>query len=384
MNPLHQLHEQAEASFLPYGPNAQIVESYGEVELEYAAIRKGAALMDAPHRAVAILTGKDRLTFLHNKVTNDTAKLTPGQGCYAYLLNLKGRIVLDMNILHTEEATLVDLDVRLAPQFLEVMEKYIFTEDVRLLDGSQQLGRLTLIGPQAATLLARVITDPQPLDTLSEPLRHAQRQIGKSTVTIFRNDLCGEEQYELIVPRDQMMTLWQILHEAGNGHDGAPEDAPGSVHLKAIGWSAFNTARIEAGTPLHGIDITDNYLPMETGPWYLRAVAVTKGCYLGQEIVARMHAHQTVARLLVGLRVQGDRLPLAGTEIFDTRTPEGAAGPQVGIVTSSCFSPMLGNIPIALGYVKKAFATPGREVETLAEGSRSQTTVATLPLWKRA
>ena len=105
INPLQPLHEQAEATFLPYGTEAQIVESYGEVEAEYAAIRKGAALMDAPHRSVAILTGKDRLSFLHNKVTNDTNRLTPGQGCYAYLLNLKGRIVLDLNILHTEEAT---------------------------------------------------------------------------------------------------------------------------------------------------------------------------------------------------------------------------------------------------------------------------------------
>jgi folate-binding protein YgfZ len=382
MNPLHQLHEQAEATFLPYGKDVQVVESYGEVEAEYAAIRKGAALMDAPHRAVAILTGKDRLSFLHNKVTNDTIKLAPGQGCYAYLLNLKGRIVMDMNILQAEEATLVDLDVRLAPQFLETMEKYVFTEDVRLLDGSSQLGRLTLIGPQSAALLAKVLSDASVLDSLNEPMRHAQRQIGKSAVTIFRNDLCGETQYELIVPRDQMMTLWQILHEAGAAHE-QPEDTPGSIHLRAIGWSAFNVARIEAGSPLYGIDITDNYLPMETGHWYLRAVAVTKGCYLGQEIVARMHAHQTVARLLVGLKVQGDRLPVAGTEIFEPRAAEGTPGQQVGIVTSSCLSPMLGNVPVAMGYVKKAFSAAGKQVETLAEGSRASALVAPQPLWKR-
>jgi hypothetical protein len=92
IHPLQSLHEQAEATFLPYGPEVRIVESYGTVEAEYAAIRKGVALMDAPHRAVAILTGKDRLAFLHNKVTNDINRLQPGQGCCAYLLNLKGRI----------------------------------------------------------------------------------------------------------------------------------------------------------------------------------------------------------------------------------------------------------------------------------------------------
>jgi len=377
MNPLQQLHEQAEATFLPYGPSIQIVESYGEPESEYAAIRKAAALLDSPHRAIAILTGKDRLSFLHNKLTNDTNRLTPGQGCYAYLLNLKGRIVMDMNILQTEEATLVDLDARLAPQFLDTMEKYVFTEDVRLLDGSQQLGRLTLVGPKAGALLASVLTDgPQTIPSLNEPFRHAQRLLGKATVTVFRNDLCGEEQYELIVPRDQLVTLWQILHEAGGG--GNHHENPDSPNLRAIGWSAFNTARIEAGTPLHGIDITDNTLPMETAHWYPRAVAVTKGCYLGQEIVARMHAHQTVSRLLVGLRIEGERLPVAGTAIFDPAP----TSPQIGIITSSCFSPMLGNVPIALGYVKKPFSPPGKIVQTLAEGSRAPATTAALPLWK--
>ena len=369
VNPLQQMHEQAEATFLPYGKELQIVESYGEVEAEYAAIRKAAALMDSPHRSVVILTGKDRLSFLHNKVTNDTNKLTAGQGCYAYMLNLKGRIVMDMNILQTEEATLVDLDRRVAPDFLQMMEKYVFTEDVRLLDGSGQLGRLTLMGPKAEMLLAKVLDAG--VETLNEPFRHAKRTMGKAQVTVFRNDLAGEAQYELIVPRDQMVELWHMLHEAGNGHG---EEHESGINMRAIGWSAFNTARVEAGTPLLGIDISDNYLPMETGPWYLRAVSVTKGCYLGQEIVARMHAHGTVARMLVGLRVQGEKLPVAGTEIF-----EGTQ--QVGIVTSSCLSPMLGNVPIAMGYVKKAFSAAGKEVEVLAEGGRAKAVVGELPLW---
>jgi folate-binding protein YgfZ len=378
INPLHALHEQAEAAFLPYGEKLHVVESYGEVEAEYAAIRKGAALMDAPHRSVAILTGKDRLAFLHNKITNDTNRLTAGMGCYAYLLNLKGRIVMDMNILQAEEATLVEMDRRLTTDFVQAMEKYVFTEDVRVLDGSQQLGRLTVLGPKAASLLKKALDAG--VETLNEPFRHAKRQIGKATVTIFRNDLAGEPQYELIVPRDQMVALWQVLHEAGGHEDGGEQD----LNLRAIGWSAFNTARIEAGTPLYGIDISDQYLPMETAHWYLRAVAVSKGCYLGQEIVARMHAHNTVARMLVGLRLKGEKLPVAGTDIFDPApTTPGAAvgGQQVGIVTSSCMSPMLGNVPVAMGYVKKAFAGAGKEVEVLAEGSRVRAEVVGLPLW---
>lgn len=363
INPLQAMHEQAEAEFLPYGPDVRIVESFGEVEAEYAAIRKGASLMDSPHRGVVILTGKDRLSFLHNKVTNDTNGLAPGKGCYAYLLNLKGRIIMDMNILQMEEATLIEMDQRLTGEFVSVMEKYIFTEDVRVLNGSEQLGRLTVIGPRGGEFLGKV-TDGG-VATLTENFSHVKRTIGKAAVTVFRNDLCGELQFELIVPRDQLVELWQILQEAG------------ADDLRAIGWSAFNTARIEAGTPLYGIDMTDNYLPMETGPWYLRGVAVTKGCYLGQEIVARMHAHKTVARLLVGLKVSGEKLPMAGTEVL------GEGSQQVGIVTSSCLSPMLGNVPVALGYVKKPYATGGKSVEVYAEGARSAAEVKELPLWKR-
>jgi folate-binding protein YgfZ len=367
-NPLHSFHEQAEASFLPYGPEIQIVESYGEVEAEYAAIRKSAAMMDAPHRAVVVITGKDRISFLQNKLTNDVAKLAPGQGCYAYLLNVKGRIQQDMNVLCAEDATLLEMDARLASAFVKLMEEYRFSEDVHAMDASDQLGRITLIGPKVGELLKKLDAG---VETLAENFRHAKRTLAKATVTIFRNDLCGEPQFELITPRDQLVNLWQVLHEAGHA-----EADPAAVDLRAIGWAAFNIARIEAGSPLAGIDIAETTLPMETGPWYLRGVAVTKGCYLGQEVVARMHAHNTVARMFVGLRVAGDKLPVAGTDIFDGTT-------QVGIVTSSCESPMLGNVPVAMGYVKRAYATAGRVVEVLAEGARAKAAVSDLPIWKK-
>jgi folate-binding protein YgfZ len=375
INPLQTLHEEEGALFVPYGEVVQIVESFGEVEIEYAAIRKGAALMDAAQRTVVLLTGKDRLAFLQNKVTNDTNRLKVGEGCYAFLLNLKGRIVMDMNILQTAEATLVEMDRRLVGQFVQMMEKYIFSEDVRVLDASEQMGRLTVLGPNAAELLRHVMDAD--LGSLTAPLQHLRGMMNvgprQVAVTVFRNDLAGAPQYELIVPRDQLVGLWQALHAAGGAGDDA---ARAGVETRAIGWSAFNIARIEAGTPLFGIDITENYLPLETGQWYPRAVCSTKGCYLGQEIVARMHSHQTAARMFVGLRVEGENVPLAGTGIFD-------AAEQVGIVTSSCVSPMLGHAVVGMGYVKTVYAEPGRAVEVLTDGARAKTRVAPLPLWER-
>jgi len=220
-------------------------------------------------------------------------------------------------------------------------------------------------------LLCRV-TDA-PVATLAAPLAHGRRTIGGLAVTIFRNDQCGEPQFELLVPRDALTRLWPVLQEAGAGHTGPADN---TIELRAIGWSAYNTARIEEGTPLLGIDITDHYLPMETGPWYARAVCVNKGCYLGQEVVARMHAHRSVARMFAGLRIGGQKLPLAGTELFDGTT-------VVGMVTSSCMSPMLGYVPVAMGYVKTAYATVGKQIEALAEGSRVLASVTPLPLWHK-
>ncbi len=371
-NPLHTMHEQAEAAFLNYGSDLQIVESYGEIEAEYAAIRKGVGMMDSPHRVVIVITGKDRLSFLNNMVTNDTSKLAAGQGQYAYLLNNRGRIVADLNILHAEDATLLELDARLGGEIAGMLEKYHFTEDVTIIDATEQLGRFTLIGRDAATLLNKIVDGN--VNQLQAPLQHFRRTIAKAMVTIFRNDQCGETQYELIVPADQLAQIWQVLHEAGGEH----VDESG-VHLRAIGWAAYNTARIEHGTPLYGIDITDNHLPMETGHWYPKAVSVTKGCYLGQEIVARMHAHKAVSRMLVALRCEGKRLPMAATDIRD---PGNIL--QIGMITSSCISPMLGETPIALGYVKAHLAEVGKELEVLAEGVPVSAKVCAVPFWSRS
>ena len=276
-NPLWKIHEDDEAAFLPWGRDVQIVESYGEVELEYAAIRKGAALMDVPQRAVVILTGKDRRSFLQNKVTNDVSRLAPGKGVYAYLLNLKGRIVMDLNILETEEGTLAEVDRRLAGDFVRDMQKYIFMEDVRVAMGRSNWGRLSRAGTEGGGGSGKGDGAALP----EGPLEHVRGVIGGAEVRAVRNDLAGEAQWELIVPRERLVDVWQaLLGVVGEG---------GELKVRPVGWSAFRLARIEAGTPIYGIDITDNYLPMETAQWYGRAVSVTKGCYVGQEVVARMH-----------------------------------------------------------------------------------------------
>jgi folate-binding protein YgfZ len=134
----------------------------------------------------------------------------------------------------------------------------------------------------------------------------------------------------------------------------------------------FNTARIEAGRPLFGIDFDDTVLPAETGQLE-RAVSFTKGCYLGQEIVARMHARGQVARRIVGIKMREDALPIAGAPIVDDQQN------QIGGITSSTISPVLSNASICLGLIKSAFSAVGTQIRIAAEGAFRQGIVVELP-----
>jgi folate-binding protein YgfZ len=165
--------------------------------------------------------------------------------------------------------------------------------------------------------------------------------------------------------------LWaEIWHRFETG-------VPGRRDVRPIGWAAWNAARIEAGRPLFGIDFDSSILPAETGR-FSQAVSVNKGCYLGQEIVARMHARNVIAKRLVGLRIDSGELPLAGTKIFDDKQNE------IGGVTSSTVSPLLSGAALAMGLVKRGFFEIGTEVMIPAEGAMHKAQVVAMPFLDRA
>src|SRR4051794_19067300 len=158
-NPLRARHVGADAEFQPYA-QLEIVSTLGQPEAEYAAIRKSAGLMDLPQRSVLELTGKDRFAFLNNLLTNQTwdkaAKtgLAAGTGVYAYFLTLKGRIVVDMNVLELGERTLLEMDVRMVEVVRAAFDKYLFAEQVKMSSLVGGVHRLSLHGPEAASVLA--------------------------------------------------------------------------------------------------------------------------------------------------------------------------------------------------------------------------------------
>jgi len=365
-NPLQSLHRQAGAEFQAYA-HLDIVSTFGEPQAEYAALHKSAALMDQPQRGFLQLTGKDRHVFINNLVTNQTwdkekkTGLAAGKGVYAFFLNTKGRIIADMNVLELGHRVLLEMDARQVEPVRSAFEKFRFAEKVQIENELGKRHQIAVYGPAAKQVIG-----------LSEdlaPLESRTLRLFDTEVIVWRDDPTGTSGYHLILDPAAARTVWMnLLSSFGESSE------IGKRMLRPIGWAAFNAARIEAGRPLFGIDFDETVLPAETGQLD-RAVSFTKGCYLGQEVVARMHARSIVARQIVGIRMNDDALPIAGTHIF---APDGS-GNQIGGITSSTVSPILSNAAICLAFVKKAYSTPGSVVDIPAEGAMRKGTVVVLP-----
>lgn len=391
-SPLLALHQQSNAETQGYD-TIEIVSTFGEPQAEYAAIRNRVGLIDLPQRSVIELTGRDRHAFLNNLITAelvDKSSKTPavaGRWRYAFLLNLKGRVVADLNVIELGDRTLIETDARLVPMLVGLLDRYLFAEQVKLRSLAGEAYEIALHGPSSEAVLRAEGVD----DAIAAGEVKVVSIIGV-LVTIWRDDVCGVPGLNLIVPADRVVDLWQHL-VARHGQ----ETAIGKRTLRPVGWAAFNATRIEAGRPLFGIDFelappsmpgkkaeaTDDaeprpvgVLPAETS-LLDRAVSFTKGCYLGQEVVARMHARGQVARKLVGLRMNDDALPIAGSQVFDAQQN------VVGVVTSSTMSPILSDAAIALALVRKPHFDTGASVFVPAEGAVRQATVTALPFYAK-
>ena len=375
-SPLHSAHERAGAEFQPYGATP-IVSTFGEPQAEYAAIRKSVAIIDFPQRGVLELTGKDRHAFLNNLLTNQTydkqtkTGLAPGAVVYAFFLNLKGRIVADMTVLELGERTLLEMDGRMVEPVRQAFDKFLFVEQVKMTSRVGGMHEFFITGPRAADSLNQALEAP--LGDI-QPMTATTARLTGNEVVIFRDDVCGVPGYVLICPTEAAPSAWAHFTATTDAPADAPEQSDYRFRglARPAGWAVFNTTRIEAGRPLFGIDFDETILPAETGQ-LSRAVSFTKGCYLGQEIVARMHARGQAAKQLVGIRMEEDALPFAGTKIYDDKRNE------IGGVTSSTVSPVLSGACLCLGYVKKPFVAAGTSVVIPAEGGMRAGRVSEVP-----
>lgn len=365
--------------YIPYGPEndhdhppCKLLATFGDVELEYAAIRRGAGLLDSPHRGTLLITGNadERRDFLNRMITQELKGLAPGIARQAFWLNRKGRIEADLLLAELGDQMIVDLDIHQAGSTVKTLSDFLFAEDVQISDASDQFHHVGVHGKLASEVLAAASHAQQ---FAMEPLEARTVTIDGVEVIVIRRDQLGEVGYELIMPREHAPLVWEFLVATDHvvGQD--------KRRVRPIGWYAYNIARIEAGTPLFNVDFGVTNLPHETGVLRER-VSFTKGCYLGQEIVARMESLGKPKQVLVGLRVQGDLLPVAGEQVFE-RSEDGSAGAEIGAVTSSTLSPMLGSVPIAYAMIRTAKAAMGSTVLVSAEGDQCEATIVPLQFW---
>jgi folate-binding protein YgfZ len=426
--PILPLLQATDATLLAYGepPEGQtepvlMAEYFAELELEYSAIRKASGLLDEPNRGVLVVTGADRLDFLNRMVTQEIRSLEAYTWRHSFWLNRKGRLDADMRVIALPDRTILEMDIHAVARARRGLEAYIIAEDVTLSDATQQVHRLGLHGRRAIEVLGLVTAqarvgpgggvggggvgggvggDPPGLRDLQQG-QVTTLMCGGTLITVLRDDSAGEVGLELFVPVDRAREVYTAL--VGLGHDHGPAEARGGAHaanppvvLRPIGWHAYNIARIEAGTAIYNLDYGANNLPHETGAEVLRSrVSFKKGCYLGQEIVARMDARGHPKMRLVAIALDGEdardehgtpRQPVTGGPLFAPvdGKPDGNAEP-VGAITSSTVSPMRSSMPVALAMVKYAMGEPGTKLFVAAEGRLVEGTVQErLAFWKRA
>lgn len=388
---LRQLLSDRQAVTAPFGPpefDVPMVQSFGAYEAEYAAIRRSAMLLLEPQRAVLRLVGRNGKDFLHRLTTQSINPMAGGQSCRAFQLDHKGRLIADMIVHHGDIDTWLELDVFDIKPLHQLLVSRLFSEEVTIADWSDRYLAMSLHGPASLARLRKASDDPASVERMfAMPGTHHVISLASVKATAYRHDPCGSERspgVRLLVPLDQASRVYRCLTgeseaagEAGDSRgrsEGRVGDKSGEGGEGGEGgWLAYNTARIEVGTPLFHIDFGHDCLPAETG-LLDQTVSFSKGCYLGQEIVARMQNRGHPKRLLVGLKMADDKLPAEGTPLLDPSTRQ-----PVGGITSSAVSPLLGATAVALGMVKWGYHGAGTSLLALAEGQSVAATVQKKP-----
>ena len=303
---------------------------------EYAAVRGSVGFLDLSYRGKLEATGPDRITFLHSMISNDVQGLANFTGRYATLLTPTGKIVSDFYYYVFPEFVLIDIEPGLVPKTMEMLEKYIIMDEVDFKDISDDIAHLSLHGPRSPELIRQLFCLPGP---------SAQYQVqeteweGARTWLIRKSEL-EEDGYEILLSEKAAPSLREAVMEA----------ASGELKLLRVGQEARNILRVENGVPWYGVDMDESHYPMEAR--LDNAISLTKGCYLGQEVVARATNLGGVPKLLIGLKLRSDFAAPRKARVLDKE------GKPMGSVTSSVFSLRL-QTPIALAYLKRAFAAPG-------------------------
>jgi folate-binding protein YgfZ len=353
---LHEFHAALGAQFTEVN-GMEVVEQYDDWLPEHAALRKSATVIDLSFRSRLVLTGSDRVRLLNGQVTNNVKDLSVGEGCYAALVTNKGRMQSDLNIYILPDEILLDFEPGLTGAISERFDKFIIADDVQVIDAAPHYGLFSVQGPHAWAVIERLgLNFPMPEKAFQS------RSIKDETlgeIYCVNQPRIGSNGFDLFAPMQSLAALADKLIAAAKQLGGC-----------AAGWRALETARIEAGIPRFGAEMDATNLAPEAG-LESRAISYTKGCYIGQEVIARIRTYGQVAKALRGLRFDEQTLPRKGDKLF-------AGEKEVGYVSSAIHSPAL-NAPIGLGYVRREHNQLGTELSVRTTNGQASATIVELP-----
>jgi folate-binding protein YgfZ len=337
----------------------QAVAHYGDWQAEYDALTASAAALDFSFRGRFCLTGNDRVRFLHGQVTNDVQMLGVGAGCYATVVNAKGRMESDLTIYRLGDELLLDFEPGFTSALKSRLEKFIVADDVQVVDVSELYALVTVQGPAAEGVIRAMGL----FDVLPElPFRIA-RQVDSELGELYaaNRPRLGGMGFDLFVPAGVLRPVLKKVAESLRARGG-----------RLAGWDAFEVARIEGGIPRYGADMDEGNFPLEAGI-DTQAVSYQKGCYIGQEVLNRIHTMGHVNRELRGLvfRPGCEAVPSKGDRILFREK-------ESGYVTSAVESPRFQR-PIALGYLRKEAGQSGTELVVRTSSGDLPAKVCDLP-----
>ena len=353
--PLYETHRALGATFREIHEDWELVDCFTDPQQEHRAVRTGVGILDLSHRGRLRLTGEDRAIYLHRIISNDVEGLRIGEGNYATILTNRGKLLADMSVYVLEEAIAIETSAETTQILTQELDKYLIADDVVIEDVTDKTGLIGVHGPKSADLIRNAFG----IDVDGRREHHTvSHRVEDKWIVCIRANETGEIGYNLYTASASMEWLWDATLTKGRELGAYP-----------VGLTALNSLRIEAGVPQYGAELSDSIIPLEAE--LENALDFEKGCYIGQEIVARMKYRGHPNRLLRGFKIGHDIPPEQGSPIFSGEK-------EVGWITSAIYSPTLGET-IGMGYVRTAFTDSNSKVEVETSAGRVNATVVLLP-----
>jgi len=351
--PLLELHRTAGATLSEFF-GVLLPSGFGDFQAEYAALRDAVALVDANYRALFSFAGPDRQRYVNAVLTSNVRDLRPGQGTVGLLLTPQGHILAEVETFERVESILASSHAMVRERTLSTFDKFIIMDDVTIEDVTPSTGTLDLVGPRTEALLSELgARDFAGMSLLA----HEEISLGQILCRMIRREIGGVPAATFVAPREHLADLWRGLSARVRAHGG-----------RAAGMGAVNSMRLESGTPWFGADYGDRQIPHEAGLEHSH-ISYEKGCYTGQEIVERVRSRGHANRRLTELRFFSGEAPPPGTPLL-------CDGKEIGNVTSTAFSPRLGQA-IGLGYVRREQSPIGTHLD--ASGTPAEVIAPLLP-----